>query len=97
MRIDNNARIQDATELGQAKSNSPAVTGSGANLAADTVALSISQGAVQALAAKVSEMPEVRQERVAALAQAIRDGSYQVSPEQAAEALMAHMKQVPTA
>jgi len=97
MRIDNNARIPDAPEPGQAKSSSPAVAGSGSGLASDTAKLSIGQSAVQTLAAKVSDVPEVRQERVAALARAVRDGSYQVAPEQTAEALIVHMMQAPAA
>jgi anti-sigma28 factor (negative regulator of flagellin synthesis) len=52
---------------------------------------------VQALAAKVNDVPEIRQERVAALAKAVRDGSYQVSPEQTAEALISHVMQAPMA
>ena len=91
MRIDNNATIPDAPQTGQAKSNSSAVSSSGSGPASDTAKLSTGQSAVQALAAKVNEVPEVRQERVAALASAIRNGSYQVTPEQTAEALIVHM------
>jgi len=91
MRIDNNVRIPDAVQAGQAKTSSSVAAGSGSDLSSDTAKLSTSQSAVQALAAKVNDVPEVRQERVAALAGAIRDGSYQVTPEQTAEALMAHM------
>lgn len=91
MRIDNNVRIPDAAQAGQARSSSSVAAGPGSDLTSDTAQLSTSQNAVQALAAKVNQVPEVRQERVAALASAIQDGSYQVTPQQTAEALMAHM------
>jgi len=95
VRIDNNTRIPDAVETGQSRPSSSVVAGSGSGLASDTAKLSTGQRAVQALAAKVNEVPEIRQERVAALAQAVRDGSYQVSPEQTAEALISHVMQSP--
>lgn len=95
MRIDNNTRIPDAAQTGQTKPSSSVVAGSGSGLASDTAKLSTGQSAVQALAAKVNELPEVRQDRVAALASAIRNGSYQVTPEQTADALMVHMVQGP--
>ncbi|HUA16191.1 MAG TPA: flagellar biosynthesis anti-sigma factor FlgM [Verrucomicrobiae bacterium] len=46
---------------------------------------------VQALAAQASQMPEVRQERVQALRQAIQSGHYNASPEQVAGAVIDHM------
>ena len=97
MRIDNNTRIPDATGAGQAKPSSSAVAGSGSALASDTAKLSTGQSAVQALAANVNDVPEIRQERVAALAKALREGSYQVTPEQTAEALISHVMQAPMA
>ena len=45
----------------------------------------------QALAAQISQLPEVRQERVQALRQAIQNGQYQASPEKVAGALFDHM------
>jgi flagellar biosynthesis anti-sigma factor FlgM len=46
---------------------------------------------VQALVAQASQLPEVRQERVSALRQAVESGTYQSSPEQVAGAVLAHM------
>jgi len=46
---------------------------------------------VSALAAQLRQMPDVRQERVAALKQAIQNGEYQVSDEQIANALHAQV------
>jgi flagellar biosynthesis anti-sigma factor FlgM len=43
---------------------------------------------VNALAAQVNSLPEIRQERVQSLSQAIRDGRYQVTPEQTAASLV---------
>jgi flagellar biosynthesis anti-sigma factor FlgM len=46
---------------------------------------------VEALAAQASQLPEVRQERVQALREAVQSGRYDVNPEQVAGALLAHM------
>ena len=53
---------------------------------------SLSTGSsVSALAAQLQQMPDVRQDRVAALKQAIESGQYQVSDEQIADALQAQV------
>jgi negative regulator of flagellin synthesis FlgM len=58
----------------------------------DTDGASLSSGSnVSALAAQVKQMPDVRQERVAALRQAVESGQYQVSDKQIAEALHAQI------
>jgi len=91
MRIDLNAMIPEAPDPGESKkSGSPVASGS---LSAgfgvgDTASLSPDQGGVQQLASQVSQFPEIRQEKVAALQRAIQDGSYPVTPEQTAEALI---------
>jgi flagellar biosynthesis anti-sigma factor FlgM len=59
--------------------------------ATDRAELSQDQARVRHLAAEVHRLPEMRQERVAALQRAIRDDSYSVSAEQAAEAMMSEM------
>jgi len=46
---------------------------------------------VQALTASVHQLPEIRQERVAALTQMIQNRTYRVGAEQVAEALISHM------
>ena len=47
--------------------------------------------AVSALAEKLRQLPEVRQERVAALKQAVESGQYQPSDQQIADALHAQL------
>jgi negative regulator of flagellin synthesis FlgM len=93
MRIDLNAPTSEAPDPGQStKSASQVGSGStkGAGLAgADTASLSQDQGKVQELASQVNQMPEIRQDKVAALKSAIQQGSYQVTSGQAAEALLA--------
>lgn len=44
------------------------------------------------LTAQVKGLPEIRQERVAAIATAIQSGAYQVSPEQTAEAILSEQE-----
>jgi hypothetical protein len=69
----------------------------GAVLSKDTAKLSMGQSTVEALAAKVNEAPEICQEKVAALAKLVRAGSYRTTPEQTAEAMIAHMTLAPAA
>jgi flagellar biosynthesis anti-sigma factor FlgM len=58
----------------------------------DTDGASLSAGAVVSkLVAQVRQLPEVRQERVAALKKAIQSGQYQVSDRQIADALHAQL------
>lgn len=45
----------------------------------------------QTLTATLSQLPDVREEQVAALAEVVRSGNYAVTAGQTAEALMAHM------
>ncbi len=92
MRIDPNGRAQQAQDAGEANSPSArptAATPSQSASLTDTAQLSADQVRVQALSAQVNALPEIRQEKVAALGRAIRDGTYQVSPEQTAEAMLA--------
>ncbi len=96
MRIDLNALIPEAPDPGQStKSGSQVGAGnsSAEGLAgADTATLSQEQGRVQELTSQVNQLPEVRQDKVAALQRAIQEGSYQVTPGQAADALMSAMQ-----
>jgi flagellar biosynthesis anti-sigma factor FlgM len=65
---------------------------SGDDLASsDTAELSLDHARIGALAAQVNNLPEIRQEKVAALATAIRNGTYDVSPEQTADAMVTDM------
>lgn len=44
------------------------------------------------LAAQIQQLPEIRQDRVTAIANAIRNGTYQISPEQTAEAILSEQQ-----
>ncbi len=53
----------------------------------DQAELSVDGGKVQQLQSSLSQLPEVRQERVNALSQAVSNGSYQISDQQLSEAI----------
>jgi flagellar biosynthesis anti-sigma factor FlgM len=101
MRIDLNTIIPEAPDPGQsAKSASQAASGTASadgRAGGDTATLSQSQGRVQQLAAQAIQLPEIRQDKVAALQRAIQAGSYQVTPGQTAGALIAAMQNHPAA
>jgi flagellar biosynthesis anti-sigma factor FlgM len=63
--------------------NRPAPVGSGG----DQAQLSVNNNTIQQLKANLSQVPEVRQERVAALSQAVSSGSYRVSDQQLSDAI----------
>jgi flagellar biosynthesis anti-sigma factor FlgM len=94
MRIDPN---QVAPSLPENNRNSSQATASqrpasvGSSLGQDQAQLSGIHGQVQALAAQAALFPEIRQENVNALRQAVLDGSYQRSSEQVAGALFEHI------
>jgi len=93
MRIDLNPKSPEAPDAAQSTrrgSRNSAVPGQTAP-AEDRAELSLDQVRVRALAAQVNELPEIRQQKVAALSRAIREGNYNVTPEQTAEALVANM------
>jgi flagellar biosynthesis anti-sigma factor FlgM len=91
MRIDLNANVGQTPDAGSAgKAGSRAVSGAGSAVPeADSAQLSTDQVKVQALSTAVLQLPEIRQEKVAALAEQVQKGSYPVSVEQTAEALLA--------
>jgi negative regulator of flagellin synthesis FlgM len=53
----------------------------------DQVQFSVDNDSIQQLKTSLSQVPEVRQERVNALRQAVSDGSYQVSDQQLSDAM----------
>ncbi len=53
----------------------------------DQAQLSVNNDTIQQLKANLSQVPEVRQERVDALRQAMSNGSYQVSNQQLSDAI----------
>jgi flagellar biosynthesis anti-sigma factor FlgM len=58
-----------------------------ANSSQDQTQLSVNNDTIQQLKANLSQVPEVRQERVDALRQAVSNGSYQVSDQQLSDAI----------
>jgi flagellar biosynthesis anti-sigma factor FlgM len=93
MRIDLNHGPLATTESNRNAQNNPASASSSSStaLGEDQAQLSGVHVQVQALAAQASQLPEVREERVYALRQAIQGGQYQAAPEQVAGAVVAHM------
>ena len=93
MRIDLNAGVPPTPDSGSAgKSGARTTPGVGSGEpGADVAHLSADPARVQALAAAVSQLPEIRQERVTALAESLRSRTYEVTAQQTAGALMAHM------
>ena len=90
MRIDPNARTPDLPESKVA--SRPAVSGRTAEAAASSDKATLGHHArIQELSAQLQQMPEDRQSRVEALARAIREGKYNVSPEQIARSILASM------
>jgi len=67
--------------------NRPAPVDSGQ----DQAQLSVSNQMIQQLKATLSQVPEVRQDRVDALRQAVSNGSYQVSDQQLGDAIASDM------
>jgi flagellar biosynthesis anti-sigma factor FlgM len=100
MRIDLNTKSPELPDANQAAKTIPqSVSGTvgGKAPSPDTAQLSIAQGRVQALAAQVNELLEVRQEKVGALGRAVQSGNYQVTPEQTADALLSELRTRPGA
>jgi len=56
----------------------------------DQTQLSASQSRVQDLKAQLTGLADVRQERVAALQKAVADGSFHVTDQQVADAILGH-------
>jgi flagellar biosynthesis anti-sigma factor FlgM len=92
MRIDlstNIGQIQDAAEAAQSSLKS-SPSSAGRLTPSDVANLSSDYGKVQALTAAISSLPEIRQDKVAALAESVRSGTYAVSGDKVAEAIMSH-------
>ncbi|MGH9500934.1 MAG: flagellar biosynthesis anti-sigma factor FlgM [Terriglobales bacterium] len=90
MRIDLTANVGQAADAGPArKAGSPALGTAGkAAPGADSAQLSTDTVRIEGLSAAVLQLPEVRQEKVAALAEQVQRGNYAVSAEQTAGALL---------
>jgi flagellar biosynthesis anti-sigma factor FlgM len=90
MRIDLNTDVGQVADAGQtAKSGSRAASAAGnAKAETDSTQLSTDQVKVQALSTAVLQLPEIRQQKVAALAEQVQKGTYQVAAQQTAEVLL---------
>jgi len=100
MRIDFHQEPQAIAESNRANPQSAGAAGTSSASSAlgeDQAQLSGAHVQVQALAAEAAHLPEIRQERVQALRQAIQSGQYQASPEKIAGALFAQMIAGPAA
>jgi flagellar biosynthesis anti-sigma factor FlgM len=101
MRINSDHGSQPLPESGRSNTAKlPAESTSGSSpgsLAGDQAQLSSAGAQVTALAAQLLQLPEVRQERVQALRQAIEAGSYAPNPQAVAGALLDHWAQKPAA
>ena len=98
MRIDLNHEPQQVSETNLTNAQNVSTRSSAGNgLGDDQAQLSGAHAQVEALAAQASQLPEVRQERVQALRQAVQGGQYRASPEQVAGAMFAHLLAVSAA
>jgi flagellar biosynthesis anti-sigma factor FlgM len=98
MRVNLNQAAQTAAESNTAASAARNNQAAANNVfGEDQAQLSGVHVQVQALAAQVAQLPEVRQERVNALRQVVSEGSYQPGPEQTAQAMLDHMLVAPAA
>ncbi|MGA2417500.1 MAG: flagellar biosynthesis anti-sigma factor FlgM [Candidatus Sulfotelmatobacter sp.] len=94
MRIDLNVGAQSLPESNRSTSQG-SVDGASAvpshPLGEDQAQLSGTHLQVQSLVAQALQIPEIREEKVNSLRQAVLGGSYQPSPTQVAEAVFAHL------
>jgi len=94
MRIDLTQGSQPAPETNRANARNESATNNASatsGLGEDQAQLSGAHAQVQALAAQAAQLPEVREERVQALRQAVEGRHYRPSPEKVAGAMFAHM------
>jgi|SRR5271155_273738 len=96
MRIDQNQGAQPLPESSRSTQSNltnggTGAAGSGNALGADQAQLSGTHLQIQTLTAQALQFPEIRQEKVNALRQVVRDGTYQPSPSKVAGALFAHI------
>jgi flagellar biosynthesis anti-sigma factor FlgM len=99
MRIDSSQTPQPLREGGRTGNSSPGSAGTRASggdaLGQDSAQLSAPHVQVQTLVKQALQFPEIRQEKVSALRQAVLGGSYQPDARQVAEAVFAHIRVAP--
>jgi flagellar biosynthesis anti-sigma factor FlgM len=94
MRIDSNQGAQSAaeTERPGAQGGAAANGASGAGaIGEDQAQLSGAHTQVAAVAAQAAQLPEIREERVQSLRQAVSSGQYDAPPEKVASAMLTYL------
>ena len=76
-----------STQRGAAESAAAAIVAD-AQIGEDQATLSSDSASISNLTAKAMQSPEVREDRIEALRQAIQNGSYQIDPKKIAEAMV---------
>jgi flagellar biosynthesis anti-sigma factor FlgM len=100
MRIDLNYGPPPLVEANGNKAANAGVTNASAGNplnVEDQAQLSGAHSQIQALVAQAAQLPEIREERVQSLRQAVEGGHYQSNPEKVAGAMLVHMMAGPTA
>jgi len=98
MRIDLTQGSQPAPETNRTSARNNSATdnpSASSGLGEDQAQLSGAHAQVQALTVQAARLPEVRDERVQALRQAVEGGRYRPDPEKVAGAVFAHMIAAP--
>jgi len=92
MRIDLQSSIREAGSAASCRGGSQtAIAKQSSAKAGEAAEVSWNRAGVKSLMAAALRAPEIRQEKVAALAQRIREGSYEVGSQELAGAMIAHM------
>jgi flagellar biosynthesis anti-sigma factor FlgM len=91
MRIDRNAILPGLSEASSVSGETTTNSTQAQKRSSSDVATFETASKISTLEGQVRQMPEVRQERVAALARAIRTGQYKVSGDQIAGSMFAAM------
>jgi negative regulator of flagellin synthesis FlgM len=88
MKIDLNNSIPDLTVTSRQNNNNPASTSPVHHAEEDTASLSFDRTSVGSLVSQAIAAPDVRQDKIDALRQAISSGQFKVEPDKVAEAIL---------
>jgi len=91
MRIDLTGKSPESQQAERANQSGSRVNSSARDrieIGEDKAQLSLDQSRIRELEKQVKDLPEVRSERVKALARSLQDGTYDVKPQQTAEAML---------
>ena len=98
MRIDLTGKSPESRQAEQTKQSSSRVNSSPpdrSDFGEDKAKLTLDRSRISELELQVKQLPDVRAERIKALAGRLKDGSYDVTPQQTAEAMMSEMLRRP--